>query len=172
MRTHGSHVIRPVNSLLALCVVSAGIVWGGVSCAASQSEVVWLITPEEAAMPAEPADLTTTKGLGPFDIGREAPDTGPLIEVVKPEGGKVQSPPVEISVKFAPRNAPVNVSSLKVLVVKFIPIDITDRVRPYTTAEGIEIPDAKLPSGEHKVRLSLSDSAGGVTRKEMTVTIQ
>jgi hypothetical protein len=74
-------------------------------------------------------------------------------------------------VKFAPRNAPVDVSSLKVQVVKLIPIDITDRVRPYVTAEGIQIPDAKLPSGEHKVRLSLSDNAGVVSRKEMTVTI-
>ena len=163
MRTHGSHVIRPVNPSLLLCVLFASLALAGAARGTSPTEGFWLITPEEAAMPAEPAYPTTTKGLGPFDIGREARDTGPLIEVVKPEGGKVQSPPVEVSVKFAPRNAPVDVSSLKVLVVKFIPIDITDRVRPYTTAEGIEIPDAKLPSGEHKVRLSLSDSTGGVT---------
>lgn len=172
MRTHRSHVIRPVNHLLALCVVLAGLAWGGAACATRPSDAVWLVTPEEAAMPSAPADQITTRGLGPFEIGREAPDTGPLIEVLKPEGGKAQSPPVAVSVKFAPRNAPVDVSSLKVQVVKLIPIDITDRVRPYVTAEGIEIPDAKLPSGEYKVRLSLSDNAGGISRKEMTVTIQ
>ena len=171
MRTHRNNVIRPVNHLLALCVVFACLAWGGAAWAAGPGEGVWLVTPEEAALPPAPADQITTRGLGPFEVGREVPDTGPLIEVVKPAGGKMQSPPVEVSVKFAPRGAPVDVSSLKVQVVKLIPIDITDRVRPYATSEGIEIPDAKLPSGEHKVRLSLSDNAGGVSRKEMTVTI-
>lgn len=165
-------MIRPVNLSLALCVVFASLAGDGAVYAAGPSEEFWLITPEEAALPAEPAGRVTTPGGLPFDVGREAPDTGPLIEVIKPEASKVQSAPLEVSVKFAPRNAPVDVSSLKVQVVKFVPIDITDRVRPYASTEGIEIPDARLPSGEHRVRINLSDIAGGMTRKEMTVTIQ
>jgi hypothetical protein len=131
---------------------------------------VWLITPEEAGMPAAPGSEIMTRGIGPFDISRDLPDTGPLIDVIKPTAGKAL-PPLEVSVKFAARNAPVDVNSLKVTVVKLVPIDITDRVRPYVTPEGIQIPDARLPSGEHKVRISLADNAGGVTKREMTVTV-
>jgi hypothetical protein len=171
MRTQRSHAAPSVNLSPLICVVSASLAFVGSSLAAGPTEGVWLITPEEAAMAPEAAGQITTRGLLPFDAAREAPDTGPLIEVLKPQDGKVLSPPLEVSVKFAPRNAPVDVSSLKVQVVKLVPIDITDRVRPYVTAEGIEIPDAKLPSGEHKVRINLSDNAGGVSRKEMTVTI-
>jgi len=141
--------------------------------ASGQGGEFWLITAEEAATPGAPAnnvDQFTTRGLGPFEVGREL-DTGPLIEVLKPATNKVEVTPVEVSVKFAARSAPVDISSLKVQVVKLVPIDITERVRPYTDIQGIHIPDAKLPSGEHKVRISLADKEGGLTRKEMVVTI-
>ena len=113
MRTHRSNVIRSVNHLLAFCVVFACLAWGGAAWAAGPGEGVWLVTPEEAALPPAPADQITTRGLGPFEVGREVPDTGPLIEVVKPAGGKMQSPPVEVSVKFAPRGAPVDRKSTR-----------------------------------------------------------
>lgn len=128
----------------------------------------WLITPEEAAMP--PAS-TEQRGR-PFDAGREPPDTGPLIEVLKPAQGAPIAVPLEIAVKFVPRSAPVDLSSLNVTVVKFIGIDITDRVRPFATSAGIQIPDARLPSGEHTVRITVADASGGVSRKQLTLTVQ
>lgn len=128
----------------------------------------WLITPEEAAMP--PA--STEKRGQPFDAGREPPDNGPLIEVLKPVLGAPSAVPLEIAVKFVPRSAPVDLSSLKVTVVKFIGIDITDRVRPFATPTGIQIPDAKLPSGEHTVRITVADASGGVSQKQLTLTVQ
>jgi hypothetical protein len=57
------------------------------------------------------------------------------------------------------------------MVVKLVSIDITDRVRPYTSPQGIHIPDARLPSGTHIVRISVADTAGGVSRKQITVSI-
>ena len=128
----------------------------------------WLITPEEAAAP--PA--STEKGGQPLDIGREPPDTGPLIEVLKPVPGAPLAVPLEIAVKFVPRSAPVDLSSLKVTVVKFIGIDITDRVLPFATPAGIQIPDAKLPAGEHTVRITVADASGGVSQKQLTLTVQ
>jgi hypothetical protein len=127
----------------------------------------WLITPDEAAMP--PA--STEKGGQPFDAGRDAPDTGPLIEVLKPVQGEPAAVPLEIAVKFVPRSAPVDLSSLKVTVVKFLDIDITDRVRPFATPAGIQIPDARLPAGEHRVRITVADASGGVSRKQLTLMV-
>ena len=128
----------------------------------------WLITPEEAALPPAPPDQ---RG-GPFDVGREPPDTGPLIEVVKPLLGSPVAAPLEILVRFVPRSAPVDLPSLKVTVVKLFAIDITDRVRPYVTPAGIDIPDAKLPAGEHTVRITVADASGGVSQKQMTIAVQ
>lgn len=173
MLAHGS-ACHPVNHRRTLCVLLVGVAFAWLG-ASTPGDEFWLITPEEAAKPGAPANADalnpfTTRGLSPLEVGRDV-DTGPMIEVLKPSVKKVETTPVEVSVKFAPRSAPVDISSLKVQVVKLIPIDITDRVRPYTDPEGIHIPDARLPSGEHKVRISLSDKDGGMTRKEMTVTI-
>ena len=134
---------------------------------AAGPEGFWLITPEEAAMAPAPTD----KRGQPLDIGREPPDTGPLIEVLKPVLGAPVAVPLEVSVKFVPRSAPVDLASLKVTVLKLFGIDITDRIRPYTTATGIQIPDAKLPSGEHTVRITVADASGGVSQKQVTLTV-
>lgn len=169
---YGNHATHTVNRWSMLCVLAVGIVCLGAS---RQGGEFWLITPEEAAAPGAPANNIgsgeiTSRSLSPFEVSREV-DLGPVIQVVKPSADKIESTPVEVSVKFAPRSAPVDISTLKVQVVKLVPIDITDRIRPYADIEGIHIPDAKLPSGEHKVRISLADKEGGLTRKEMTVTV-
>ena len=51
-------------------------------------------------------------------------------------------------------------------------IDLTDRLRSYVTEEGLRVTQVKLPSGEHTVRLSLGDQAGGVTVKQMTLNVK
>jgi len=139
--------------------------------AAGLAQGIWLITPEEAAMPPSPDETIHSRGGMPFDIGREVPDTGPMIELLKPNDGTSTPVPVEVSIRFEPRAAPVDLSTLNVMVVKLISIDITERLRPYTSPQGIQIPDARLPSGTHTVRISLADTAGGVSRKQVTVSI-
>lgn len=129
----------------------------------------WLITPEEAAM--APAPETSPLGGGLIDAGRDEISAGPLIEILKPaDGGQVPSP-LEVAVRFVPRLEPVDVASLKVSIVKFITIDITDRIRPYATAEGIQLKEAKIPSGKHRVRIALSDTAGGTSVKELSLEV-
>lgn len=155
------------------CLIVAGAMVFSMSQAraAGSEPGVWLITPEEAAQPAAPEGMLSPPGGKPFDVGREAPDTGPMIELVKPEEGASRPAPLEVLVRFTPRSAPVDLSTLAVSVVKLISIDITDRVRPYTSPEGINIPDAKLPSGKHTVRISVGDAGGGVSRRQLTVTV-
>ena len=161
MRSHG---IR--NTMLSLLLVGMLALAGGVNAEAGQPEF-WLVTPEEAAMAPAPGQ----PGGAQVEVSREPPDTGPIIEVLKPAEGTTPTVPLEVSIRFAPRDAPVDMNTLQVAVVKFITIDITDRVRPYVSPAGIQIPDAKLPSGRHTVRISLGDASGGVSNKQMTMSI-
>ncbi len=164
-RSHGSVRIR---HLFLTCSVVLGL---AALSPTARAQGIWLITPEEAAMPPAPPEQSRLQGGMPFDIGRDLPDTGPMIELLKPNDGTSTPVPVEVSIRFEPRAAPVDVSTLKVMVVKLFSIDITDRVRPYSSPQGIHIPDARLPSGTHTVRISLADTAGGVSRKQVIVSV-
>lgn len=136
------------------------------STPAANEKGVWLITPEEAAMAPEKKipdrDLT--------QIGAES-SLGPKIEVLKPPDGSSTHSPVEVDVKFTPKLSPIDLSSLRVSVVKFINIDITDRVLTYASVEGIRVPAAQLPSGQHTVRVSIADRDGLRSAKDVTFEI-
>ena len=167
MKDRCLRVLAHVVLLVGLAGVLVGATGG--STPANEPEF-WLITSEEAAMPSAP-DKHGQPGGSPFDVGREPPDTGPVIDVLKPTEGAVPTVPLEVLIRFAPRGAPVDVNSLQVSVVKFIMVDITDRILPYVSPAGIQIPDARLPSGKHTVRISLADTSGGVSNKQMTVIV-
>lgn len=78
-----------------------------------------------------------------------------------------------IKISFKPRDkVPVDVKSLRVFYVKFIDIDLTDRVRPYVKASGINVSEADLPKGRHTLRFELSDRKGRTTRRVVTVTVR
>ncbi|TSA05246.1 MAG: hypothetical protein D4R81_00610 [Nitrospiraceae bacterium] len=159
------HAIR----LMAVCAMLLTLT---ANVGASGPDGFWLITPEEAAMAPAPPDKRGQPGSGQLDVGREPPDTGPVIEVLRPLLGAPVSVPLEISVKFVPRGgAPVDMASLKVTLMKLFGIDITDRVRPYASPAGIQIPDARLPSGEHTVRITVADASGGVSQKHVTLVV-
>ncbi|MBF0562517.1 MAG: hypothetical protein HQL37_10960 [Alphaproteobacteria bacterium] len=123
-----------------------------------------LVTPQEAAMP--PAKYAREKKI------MRSVFPGPRITVKSPVSLKDVSPPVKIDVAFEPTSIPIDRDSLKILYVKFVDIDITDRVRPYITPAGIRIPDADLPSGKHTIEIDLRDLDGNVTSSEMTFTVK
>ena len=125
----------------------------------------WFITPEEAAM-APAARIDPLQGGEHFAIGREDVEVGPIIQVEKPQMGVPQNSPMEIVVKFVPRSHPVDLRTLEVELVKFINIDITDRVVEYTTEQGIQLKEANIPLGSHRVRIALADTTGAVSVRE------
>jgi hypothetical protein len=122
----------------------------------------WLILPEEAAMAPAPEP---TRGI--LEIGRDDISIGPVIEIVEPLNGGRGPMPIHVSIRFTPRSEPVDLASLKVTLVKFIAINITDRIRPYVTPEGIQVNEAKIPPGKHRVRITLADKAGEFSMKEV-----
>jgi len=121
----------------------------------------WFITPEEAAM-APAGDTDPLQGGAHVDIRRDdlCCEMGPIIEVQMPVAGSPLNAPIEIRVTFTPRNHPIDLSTLEVELVKFINIDITDRVVEYTTEQGIQLKEANIPSGSHRIRITLADSTG------------
>ena len=138
---------------------------------------VMLLTPEEGAMQEE----LTAKPAGPPGTPRveerldipKTPVTGPDIQILSPEPEKAYSPPLRVLVKFVPREGTrVDLSSLKVECLKIFTINITDRLREYITNNGINVDKAELPSGDHKIRITLGDSGGGMTSKVFMVKVQ
>ena len=154
------HMRRAFIWLVGVWIFSlATIVYGGAG------EPVELITPEESALPeADPSTWHIEAGL----TGRE----GPAIEVVSPKLDKACRSPLPLKIRFVPReNREVDLSTLRVEYLKFFTIDITSRVRPYATKEGIEVPEAKLPSGTHTIRVHIGDVSGAITERIFTVRV-
>jgi hypothetical protein len=98
-------------------------------------------------------------------------ETGPKIDIAQPKANTPTSSPVEIMIRFSPKKVPIDLSSLKVTLVKWVNIDITEHIRKYATPEGVHIEKADLPAGEHTVRLSLADKEGHVTVKEVKLIV-
>jgi len=158
------------RSIKAFCLVVIGVAAVGAYLSATglaqAGNDSWLITPQEAAM--DPAAEVPEGGL--TAIGAES-NLGPKIEVVKPANGGRATPPVEVEIKFAEKGSPVDPESLKVSVVKFIDIDITDRVRAHASMSGIHVPGAQIPPGKHTVRISIADKDGLRSVKDVTFEV-
>lgn len=129
-----------------------------------EAEDLWLISPEEAAFaPAPDESLIRPRSLN---------SKGPRIDVLKPAEDAPQQSPLEIQVRFYPNPVAVNPESVKVQLVKFIAIDITDRVRPYLSASGIDVKEAKIPPGSHLVRVSVSDGKGETSSRDIELQVR
>lgn len=125
---------------------------------------VWLITQDEAARPAAPPR--------PRLAMRNSGAAGPQIILVRPHPGDELRSPLAVTIRFEPRgDAAVDPASLKVVVQKLFDIDITDRVRPYASAEGIAMDQAKIPAGEHVVEISVADDHGRRTSEIVKLTV-
>ena len=138
------------------------------SAESGSAPTAWLITPEEAAMP--PATGPRSGG-GLIEVGRDELCAGPVIEILKPSDGAQAVSPLNVLIRFSPRAEPVDLASLKVSLVQFLTLDITDRIRPYTTTEGIQLTEAKIPSGQHRVWISVLDTAGSISAKDLVLDV-
>jgi hypothetical protein len=154
------------TTTVALLVL--GLISGAVVTSAGEANSAWLITPDEAALaeaPAGTASVPTLRGRAAVNNG------GPIVEMVTPPDEKPVHSPATVFIRFAPNRAPIDLATLKVTLVKIIKIDITKRLAPYTTVEGIHITDGRIPSGHFRLRLSIADVKGNVTTGEGELNI-
>ncbi len=129
----------------------------------TQASAEVLISASEAAQPP-----SRDVGMNLRGITR-----GPSVDLLSPSPtGGVHSP-LELKIKFAAHNgAKVDPAAVKVVYEKQTPIDITDRLRKYTSSDGIDMPDAEVPPGTHMLRLELKDSLGRTSVSEIKLVVQ
>lgn len=129
------------------------------SAAFAAADAGTLITDAEAGLPAAAAGVTM-RGI----------TRGPSVKLVNPAETKS---PFDLKVKFeAHGGASIEPGSVKVVYLKSPIVDITDRVKPFVSADGIDMSKAEVPAGQHAIRIDVKDSEGraGSATVQLTVT--
>jgi hypothetical protein len=125
----------------------------------------WLIMPLESQMQVRDGSYTE-----PVDAA-EGP--GPEIVLKNPKMFKKLRSPIDIFIAFEPGKSgkPVDMETLKVTLIGFIDINITDRLREYIRGTNLDVQEAKLPSGEHRLRMRIKDVDGNPNERDIVVTV-
>src|SRR5262249_56743421 len=84
-----------------------------------------------------------------------------------PNSGALRSP-FNFRVRFEPHGgARVDLDSVAVVYKRLPAIDLTERLRPFIRATGIDMPNAEVPAGAHRIWIFLKDSAGHDSQAEI-----
>lgn len=80
--------------------------------------------------------------------------------------------PMRLQLKFESfGGAKIDIDSLKVTYVKSPAVDLTSRLKPFVKPDGIDVPDAELPPGDHVIRVDVKDSEGRTASTSFTLKI-
>lgn len=130
---------------------------------ANAAEPVRLITPEEAKLPAPAAASGQTRNI----------TRGPGIDPVAPPPVGVGEGPFRLAVRFKPRNrVAIDPATVRVTYRRDPVIDLTPRVKPFVTADGIEAPAVIVPPGRHVIEIEATDREGRTGRGQITLTVE
>lgn len=101
-------------------------------------------------------------------------EEGPKIIVVSPHEGDTVKAPFNLNVQFlASPDAQIVPGTLRVEVKKLTwQIDVTEHIKPFANAAGIQINKADFPKGHHTVTLQVADERGRVAAKTVTMDVQ
>jgi hypothetical protein len=145
-----------------LLTLTCAAVFGAVTAMPIPVRAAPLITAEEAALPPQ-------KGAVP--ISGRGITRGPKIQVPDAETG-AQTSPMRFQVKFqAFGGSSIDLEALKVTYLKTPVVDLTPRIKPFAQPNGIDMPDAQLPPGDHLVRVDIKDSDGRVASMSFLLKI-
>ena len=98
---------------------------------------------------------------------------GPLIVVSNPKALERVRSPVKIQVSFEPGRSglPPAMETLKVTLIGFFDIDITDRLREYVEGTRLNVEEADLPTGNHRIRMAIRDTTGNPNERDVIVLV-
>jgi len=114
-----------------------------------------LISNEESKLPAA-AKFAARGGL----------TRGPGVKFVSPTDGQIKGP-FDMKFQFEPRGgSKIDPASVKVTYLKAPLVDLTERVKPFVSAKGIDMAKVEIPPGEHDIKVEVTDDVG---RKGSTV---
>lgn len=147
-------------------VTVVSLIFVGVATVAAglEDEVTLLSKEEAASLAAQPPT-----GLVDVAVGL---DDGPAIEMVTPLAGEEVRSPFRLHIRFTPQNGrDVELGRLKVELIKALSFDITRRIKPFVSKDGIRIERVALPQGEFRFKVSLGDVTGGVSTRSFVVKV-
>lgn len=82
-----------------------------------------------------------------------------VLESPSPADGAASSP-LHLKLKFEPRGARIDPNSLYVKYKKLPGVDLTERLSEFTSPTGIDMQDAELPPGIHRISVEIKDTDG------------
>jgi hypothetical protein len=123
--------------------------------AANATSAFELVTQKEAALPAAPVLSLDLRG---------SPTRRPAVIVVSPPPAAAQlSSPLDLKLQFrAFGGASIDPSTVVITYLKQPAINLTQRLTPFITAQGISIPQAQVPPGKHQFWIELKDNEGRI----------
>ena len=125
-----------------------------------------LVSPTESALPPAPPGATAKLAT------RSGVTRGPGVEVLAPLPDANSTSPLPLQLHFMPHGgAKIDPFGVTLTDLKSPNVDLTERVRPYLTADGIDMRQAELPPGDHALRLDLRDSEGHTTSLIFTLHV-
>lgn len=129
--------------------------------AAEASAGTVLISAEEANLPPpKGAVAVVTRGI----------TRGPKVAYVG--SADTSKSPMRLQLKFESfGGAKIDTDSLKVTYIKSPSVDLTPRLKPFVKPDGIDMPDAELPAGDHVIRVDVKDSEGRATSTSFTLKV-
>jgi hypothetical protein len=140
--------MRNTRIAIGLLAIAAAPVF-----AQSSAGKIALISEKEAALPvASVPDMTFRAGI----------TRGPKVVVVLPRANDDSAhSPLHVEFRFeAHGGAKIDPGSVKITYLKNPAVDLTERVRPFMGADGIDILAAEVPPGNHPIRIEVKDSEG------------
>jgi hypothetical protein len=117
------------------------------------------------ASPAQAAELITAlEAKQPPPRGAVIDDQrgilrGPKIELISP--ADTTPSPLRLHLTFQSfGGTKIDPESIRVTFLRSPNVDLTPRIKPFTLATGIDMPNAEAPPGEYLVRIDLKDTDG------------
>ncbi len=146
------------RSLLQVAVLATGF---ALMAAMPASAGTVLISADEAKLPPpKGAIAVATRGI----------TRGPKIAYVG--AADETKSPMRLQLKFESfGGAKIDTDSLKVTYIKSPSVDLTPRLKPFVKPDGIDMPDAELPAGDHVIRVDVKDSEGRTASTSFTLKV-
>ena len=145
---------------------AACLLFCGLAVTLAYADPKWLITPEEAAK-------VRSLAVDFKEPAAAVEGPGPLIIVRNPKALQSVRSPVDIFVVFKTGKSgqPPDMSTLSVTLIGFFNFDITDRMREYIKTSSLEIEEAELPTGSHRLRIAIKDISGNPNERDAVVNV-
>ena len=142
-----------------------------VACSASGQAAVLIAAPEAQLPRALPGGSPAGGGTAGYDKDRGTPTRPPDVVVQSPTGPVAS--PFPLRVTFTPHNgAHIDPNGVTVTLLTRPEVDLTNRVRPYLSAGGVNFAQAEAPPGQYRIRIELIDDAGHVGAATVDLQVQ